>query len=135
MKIRIEADKEKAKSLTAMAKTTLERLNETDTRKYPSNTLVDYYEIIRKLMEAITYLEGVKIKGEGAHIQIIDHVSKRLKLQESKRELIQELREYRNRISYEGFNIRTEYIKQNEERIKLIIKELISTTEAELNKE
>jgi ribosomal protein L11 len=74
MIMRIKPDKQKAKSLMDMAKITLKRLNEINKEKYPSNTLTDYYDIIRRLMESLNSLEGIKIKGEGAHQQIIDYV-------------------------------------------------------------
>jgi len=126
MIIKTNQDKEKAGSLKKMAEVTLKRLKETDIGKYPTNTLTDYYDIIRKLMESLTSLEGIKIKGEGAHLEIIDYICKKYNLGESTRSFIQELRNYRNRISYEGFNIKESYIEDNSERIEKIIKKLIS---------
>ena len=67
MIIKISPDKQKSESLEKMAEMTLERLDKTDMEDYPSNTLVDYYDTIHKLMEALTLKEGIKIKGEGAH--------------------------------------------------------------------
>ena len=52
-------------------------MNETDREKYPSNTLTDYYEVIRKLMEALTSIEGLKIRGEAAHHDIINYICDR----------------------------------------------------------
>lgn len=52
---RIRPDRHKAESLKKMAKITLQRLEETDTAKYPSNTLTDYYDIIHELMEALDH--------------------------------------------------------------------------------
>ena len=74
MIIKVQTDKQKAKSLREMAVITFERLKETDKEKYPSNTLTDYYDIMRRLMESLTCLGGVKIKGEGAHQLIIDYI-------------------------------------------------------------
>ena len=42
-------------------------------------------------------------------------------LKESYRILLQEIRDYRNRTSYEGFMINENYIKQNIERIKEVL--------------
>lgn len=125
MLIKIKPDKQKAKSLINTAKTTLERLKETNKEKYPSNTLTDYYDIMRKLMEALTSLEGIKFKGEGAHIEIIDHICDEYNLGESNRRFIQGMRVYRNRISYEGFNIKENYIKINSRKIEEIIDKLL----------
>lgn len=69
---KIRPDKQKAESLRKMAEITLERLKKTDMEEYPSNTLLDYYDIIHKLMEAIALKEGTKIKGEGAHQELIE---------------------------------------------------------------
>ena len=125
MIINIHPDKQKAKSLKDMAQITLLRLKETDIEKYPTNTLTDYYDIIRKLMESLTSTEGIKIKGEGAHKNIIDYICKQYNLMEIDRQFIQELRDYRNRISYEGFMIKQSYIKLNHQKIEQIINKLL----------
>ena len=72
MIIKITPDRQKSEALKKMAKTTLERLQGTEMLKYPSNTLVDYYDAIHELLEALTLRDGIKIKGEGAHRELID---------------------------------------------------------------
>ncbi len=119
---KVRPDKQKAQSLQEMAKITLERLKETNTEKYPSNTLVDYYDIIHKLMEAFIISQGIKIKGEGAHQELIDYAAKQYPLHEQKRQFLQQMRDYRNRISYEGFMVPKNYMILNETKIKEIIK-------------
>lgn len=126
MQIKVQSDIQKAKALVEMAKITLERLKETDKDKYPTNTLTDYYDIMRKVMEAMVSLIGIKIKGEGAHQEIIDYICKHYGFEESSRQFIQELRDYRNRISYEGFMVTPNYIKTNAKKIESIISRLIS---------
>lgn len=128
MQIKITPDKQKTKALMDMAKISLSRLNETDKEKYPTNTLTDYYDIIHKIMEAIAYIEGVKIKGEGAHQELIEYICKKYNIEEPIRIFLQELREYRNRISYEGFMINKEYIKVNIKKIEGIIDRFIKLT-------
>lgn len=73
---KIRPDIHKSESLKKMAEITLERLDKTDINKYPSNTLLDYYDSIHKLMEAITLKEGIKVGGEGAHQELIDYLAK-----------------------------------------------------------
>lgn len=124
MIIKISQDKQKAKSLRNMARITLKRLNKTNIEEYPSNTLVDYYDIIHKLMEAFTLEKGIKIKGDGAHIELINYMSKILILSESDRQFLQQIRDYRNRISYEGFMINKNYIIFNRDKILYIINRL-----------
>lgn len=125
MIISVKPDRQKAESLRKMAEVTLERLNSTDIEKYPSNALVDYYDIIHKLMEAVTSLEGVKVKGEGAHQELIDYMAKNHNLGEQARQFLQQMRDYRNRISYEGFAINKNYILLNREKINSLIKKLL----------
>lgn len=134
MILKVHPDKEKAKSLKSTADITLQRLKEIDITKYPTNSLTDYYDIIRKLMEALVSIEGVKIKGEGSHYQIIDYVCKNYKINEGTRIFIQELRDYRNRIAYEGFMIKKDYIISNNDRIIGIIKRLMMLVEGRLSK-
>ena len=55
-------DVEKSKALKKVAEITLERLNKTRMEEYPGNTLIDFYDIIHNLMEAITLKEGVKFR-------------------------------------------------------------------------
>lgn len=131
--MKIMPDKQKAISLKESAKITLERLKETNLEKYPTNTLTDYYDILRKLMEALTSIEGIKIKGEGAHQKIIDYVCEKYDLGEATRQFIQQLRDHRNRISYEGFLINESYIKQNHEKIENIIDQLIELVNERLS--
>ena len=120
MIIKTNQDKEKAKALLGMAEITLKRLQETEIEKYPSNSLTDYYDILHKLMDAISALDGIKIKGEGAHFELINYVCKTYNLTESTNKFFQDMREYRNRISYEGFTIKENYITQNKNKIEEI---------------
>lgn len=124
MIVRGRPDTQKAKALRAMAAITLSRLETTEQERYPSNTLTDYYDILHKLMEAWTLDKGVKIKGEGAHQQLIDFLAHEKTYDEATRVFLQAMREYRNRIAYEGFTIPASYVKQNKERIQKIIKRL-----------
>ncbi len=125
MIIKGQPDLQKAEALKNMAEITLQRLKETETLKYPSNTLVDYYDTIHKILEALTLKEGVKIKGEGAHQELIDYVAKKYSFEEQTRLFLQQMRDYRNRISYEGFMVPKNCILLNEKKIKEIIKKLL----------
>jgi len=121
---KVKLDKQKSESLMKMAKITLERLENTDMEKYPSNTLSDYYDVIHKLIEAMMIRDGIKVKGEGAHQELIDYTAKKNKIDEHMRVFLQQMRDYRNRISYEGFIVNKNYIHLNKEFIKRIINHL-----------
>jgi uncharacterized coiled-coil DUF342 family protein len=127
---KVRPDKSKSKSLKIMAEITLERLESTDIEKYPTNTLNDYYDVIHKLMEALSLLDGIKARGEGAHQELIDYISEQYNLGEQIRQFLQQMRDYRNRISYEGFMIHKNYVVLNKEKINDIIRKLLD----ELNK-
>jgi len=77
-------------------------------------------------MESLTFKEGIKIKGEGAHKELIDYVSNKYNLSEQQRIFLQQIRDYRNRISYEGFMVNKDFIELNEKKIIDIIKILIN---------
>ncbi|MFH1631181.1 MAG: hypothetical protein ABIA21_03085 [Candidatus Aenigmatarchaeota archaeon] len=133
MKINIQSDKRKAESLLRMAKMTLQRLNKTDKLEYPSNTLDDYYDIIHQLLEAIALSNGIKIKGESAHYELINYIFDNFIRDPLKKGFLQELREYRNKISYEGFQINKNYIEQNDEKILEIISILEKFAEKDIS--
>lgn len=107
-----------------MAEITLERLDKTDMENYPSNTLLDYYDTIHKLMEALTLKEGIKIKGEGAHQELIDYIAKQHNFDEQIRQFLQQMRDNRNHISYEGFIVHKNFIILNRNMIMDIINKL-----------
>ncbi len=127
--IKIRQDKNKSSSLKQMAVITYNRLQETDKEKYPTNTLTDYYDVMHKLMEAIASSEGIKIIGEGAHQQLIEYMAKNKHIDENTRIFLQEMRDFRNRISYEGFMISKNYIALNDGKIKSIIYLLLNKIE------
>lgn len=117
MKIQIKPDKEKAKSLFYMSKLTLKRIKETDKNQYPSHILTDYYDVIHNLMESLSLINGIKIKGDGAHQELIDYTCKTYNIHEESRLFLQNLRNLRNRIVYEGFFIKQHYLEVNEDHI------------------
>ena len=124
MLIKVQQDKPKAQSLKKMVEISLERINKQNL-DYPSHTLADYYDIFKKLIEAIDAVEGIKFIGEGAHFLAIKDLCKRYNLSKSDEVLMQELREYRNRVAYEGFFVNKEYILSNQKRINYLIKNLL----------
>ena len=98
---KVKPDRQKSESLKKMAEITLERLDNTDMEKYPSNTLLDYY----------------------------DYVAKQKKIDEHMRQFLQQMRDYRNRISYDGFIVHKNYVSLNKVTIRRIIKHLFEQLE------
>lgn len=133
MIIKINPEKQKAKALIKMAEISEVRLKFTDILKFASNSLTDYYDIIHKIMDAISLLDGIKFKGDGAHQELIDYICKKYYFSEGTRIFLQELRDFRNRISYEGYNINPNYIRENKKRLEDIIINLKKLIEKEIN--
>ena len=124
MIINVAPDRQKAASLRKMAEITLQRLQQTNMEEYPSNTLTDFYDVIHKLMDAIVLRKGIKIKGDGAHQELIEYLAHQGEINEQTRAFLQQMREYRNNISYEGFMVPKTYIVSNKEKVSTLIKHL-----------
>ncbi len=123
--VRITPDKEQAKSMLRMAKITCEMIKGIDAKRFPSNVVVEYYNVIRQLMAAIALLDGLKTKGEGAHVQLIEYINGHYKeITGYEIELISELRENRNRIEYDGFFVQEEYVQRKTGDIITVISKL-----------
>ena len=132
MKTYISPDPEKAKALLTMSQITHQRLLTTNYNNYPSHTLLDYYDIIHQLLEAFLLQTGIKTKGEGAHKELIELSFEQGTLDEEEKLLIQHMREYRNRISYEGFTIPQQFIKRKQKNIEYLITKLTKQLQKEL---
>jgi hypothetical protein len=117
MRKKVRINFEKASSLLMMAKISLERLNSFDKMKYPSNTLNDYYDILHKLMDGFAISKGVKFVGENAHKELINYICGELFTLQDK-EFLQRIRQFRNQIAYEGFNINEDFLRRNMKRIE-----------------
>lgn len=124
MKRNVKIDKQKAKALYQISKITFERLNSFNKLKYPSNTLDDYYNILHQLIEAESCIKGIKFSGDYAHKELIDWGYTEGLFSEQEKLFLQNLRNFRNKISYEGFLVKPFFITQNEEKIMTIIKRL-----------
>ena len=134
MIMKIQPDLPKAQALKTMAEITLQRLSETNREKYPTNALTDYYDSMHKLMDAISSIDGIKTKGDGAHKELIDYIAKTYTFDEQTKGCLQQMREYRNRIAYEGFTIHKNYILNNDEKIQTIIKKLHELLDRKMGK-
>ncbi|MEW6062926.1 MAG: hypothetical protein AB1571_00955 [Nanoarchaeota archaeon] len=123
--IKVIPDKQKAKSMLRMAGITLEMLNLIDIEKFPSNITKEYYDVIREFISIILLLDGYKIIGEGAHKRLIEYLKQNYREFSSKDvSVMDDLRIIRNKISYDGFFIKSDYIKRKLNNIGAIINKL-----------
>ena len=107
-----------------MVETKLERIHSTDTEKFSSLVLSDYYDVIRELISIILLLDGYKTTGDGAHKALIEYLKKYSEFSQSEIIFMDDLRMLRNRIEYDGFFVQTDYVKRKISEITLIIKKL-----------
>jgi len=122
---RITPDKEKARSILKMVDTTLEMIKHLDKSKFPSNVAKEYYEVIREMISIILLLDGYKTVGEGAHKKQIDYLEENYKeFNKIDIALIDDLRIIRNKIAYDGFFVKQNYIERKLSDIQEVIKKL-----------
>jgi hypothetical protein len=123
--IKITPNKEKARSILKMVEKTLEMINNLDIDKFPSNITKEYYEVIRELLSVVLLLDGYKTYGEGAHKKLIEYLESNYKeFSKYETSLIDNLRNTRNKIAYDGFFVEKDYIERKKKDIDLIIKKL-----------
>lgn len=121
--IKITPDKEKAKSILKMVNTTLDMIKTINPR-FSSNIVKEYYEVIRELLSIILLLDGFKTYGEYAHKNLIEYIKKNYEdFDEHEISLMGDLRIKRNKIAYDGFFVKEEYLNRNKNNIlKVILK-------------
>lgn len=123
--IKTSSDKEKAKSILKMANTTLEMIESIDTTRFSTNIIKEKYEIIRELITIILLLDGYKTYGEGSHKDLIIYLNGNYnEFTEQEIRFIEELRTLRNKIAYNGFFIKEEFLKRKKEIINVVITKL-----------
>jgi len=123
--IRITPDKEKAQSILKMVETTLEMIRRIDKIKFPSNIAKEYYEIIRELISIVLLLDGYKVIGEKAHKRQIEYLEANYKeFGGTEIVLMDDLRITRNKIAYDGFFVKENYIDRKLTDILKIIEKL-----------
>ena len=123
--IRITPNKEKARSMLKMADTTLSMVEQIDKNKFPSNVAKEYYDIIRELISIILLLDGYKTLGEGAHKRMIEYLKVNYSgFDASEISLIDDLRIIRNKIAYDGFFVKEDYVNRKLENILGVISKL-----------
>lgn len=123
--IKITPDKEKAKSILKMVESTLGMIKTIDKSEFPSNITKEYYEVIRELISVIMLLDGYKTVGEGAHKRMIEYLEYNYKnFSKSEIFLIDDLRVIRNKIAYDGFFVKKNYVDRKLKEIQKVIKKL-----------
>ncbi|PIU88625.1 hypothetical protein COS64_03250 [archaeon CG06_land_8_20_14_3_00_37_11] len=119
--IKVSPDKEKAKNLFKMIQSILERIENSNKKKFTSLIVSDYYEIIKELITAILISTGIKTLS---HKKLIEQTKEFKEINEKEYYLMDELRIIRNKINYDGFFVEYDYLERKERDIKTVIKKL-----------
>ena len=136
MIIKITPDKVRAKSMLDMAKNTeiyvSEIIEKVGIKENQSPLVRDYYEVIRELITAIMFCDGLKVIGEMAHKEAIDYLTEYKEFSQDEINELQDLRDRRNKSSYEGRPIKSPYLENKKEKLDLIIEKLNKALEKKL---
>jgi len=114
----------RAQSLKEMA---LERFGDIRNEKKPYKIVEEYYEIIKELITALMYTEGLKTLSHKTLVYYLEKNYKEFTKQEII--LVDDLRKLRNDIIYYGKKVNKEFLINNESQIRTIINKLIKITD------
>lgn len=117
--IKIEKDKERAKSLFKLSMMRYNKIKFFDIKKESSLIAESYYEVCKELITSILFLDGYKTLS---HKDLINYIkTNNYHFAENEIETLDMLRKRRNKIVYYGIFVDSSYIKRN----KPIIEEII----------
>lgn len=107
----VEKDDDKIRSIVKMTSTELKIISDININNETASKLAkDYYEIIKELLTALLLSHGLKSSN---HECLISFFKEHYPVYEYETGIIHELKNIRNRISYDGFFVEKEYINKN----------------------
>lgn len=116
---KVEPDYEKIKSIIKMCDIRLKVLKEiTLDEETASIIATDYYEVIKELLTALLLKNGLK---SNKHECLISFFKKKYPEHEYETTIIHQLKDVRNRVSYDGIFVKKEYIINNKLEFEHII--------------
>ena len=131
-----EKDTEKIKSILKMAELELQIISKIEVNSDTASKLAkDYYEIIKELLIALLLSHGLKSSN---HECLISFLKQKYPKFEYEATLIHQLKNIRNRISYDGYFVDEHYITKNKTEFSNLInliKELINENVPELGQQ
>lgn len=135
MKIKIQADLEKANAIKNMIFDRKDFIKKFKDKVFTTIICENYYEVIKELSTALFLCKGIKFVGEYAHKELIEETIKLLDLDGSFLVFLDDLRVRRNGSLYYGEQFEDIYLKNNEPKIVLVIDKLENILEKELKNE
>jgi hypothetical protein len=128
--IKIEKDKERARSLYRLALLRYSKIEDFDPEDESSLIIEAYYEVIKELMTALLFCYGYKTLS---HKELMDYFKDK-PLTGSEFEIVDDLRKRRNRLVYYGAFQPPFYVRKNGELFEGVIDKLKSTLEDKFSK-
>ncbi|MAF36500.1 hypothetical protein CL622_05280 [archaeon] len=129
--ITVSPNEARVRSIVEMVVLREKRIQVNDKDEFTSLNVEDYYEIIKELTTAIINLDGYKTLSHKALFTYLkDHY---LEFSSADHILIDELRKTRNKIAYEGFFIKSWYLRKNDIYIKQIVQKLRAIIKQKMN--
>lgn len=127
---KVKPDNEKINSIIRMCNIRLKVLKQIKIDKETASVIAsDYYEVIKELLTALLLKNGLKSDN---HECLISFFKQNFPEYEYEANIIHQLKNIRNRVSYDGIFVKKEYIETNklefEHIIKLLNKLLESST-------
>ena len=117
---KVEPDNEKINSIRTMCDVRLEMLKETKlTDKRASVIASDYYEIIKELLTALLLKNSMKSDNHECLISFFKHNYSKYEYETN---IIHQLKDVRNRASYDGVFVKKDYVEKNKFEFEHIIK-------------
>ena len=129
--IRIHPDKERARSLSKLARLRYEKVKTFKEENESSLIAEGYYEVSKELITAILFIDGYKTLS---HKDLIDYLGLNYKSYFSDLDinLLDRLRKLRNGVVYYGIFVESSYIKRNDKFINELISKLFDVCEKKL---
>ncbi|MFH1053321.1 MAG: hypothetical protein V1740_02780 [Candidatus Woesearchaeota archaeon] len=121
--IRIEKDKERAKSLLELAMLRYNKIPDFDKKRESSLAAESFYEVCKELITSILFIDGYKTLS---HKDLIEYLRKNYinYFSEHELHLLDDLRKRRNKIVYYGTKVDMNYIERNQDAFEKIIAKL-----------
>ena len=116
---KVEKDTEKIKSILKMTNLELGIISKIEINADTSSKLVkDYYEVIKELLIALLLSYGLKSSN---HECLVSFLKMEFPMHEYEAKTIHELKNMRNRVSYDGYFVDQDYVNKNKPEFEHII--------------
>ncbi len=124
MKIKIQPDLEKARSIKRMIVSRKKFVESCKKKVFVTIICENYYEIIKELGTALCLTKGMKFMGQYAHKELIEEMVKLVGFDESLLTFLDDLRIRRNGSLYYGEAFNDSYMENNEDKLETIIRRI-----------